>query len=379
VVQLELDRFAATHAMLTDYYAARRGEALDEGGPAGVTPPPDVVRGGDGAEPGPLPVPDPESPETPAWLAPLCDVAPPLAAAVLAALQYVASPLDAGTAGAGGTGGDGNEEEGMGGAGEARASLAEVKAAMSTERATLEARLRRVAERSVTHVHELGNIADLAHQRLEQWLRARYHGECGAAAALAEEVRIAVDEARELEQDLALEEEDLVVLEDERAVPSNPPMPPAPPVEPAPAPGVFSGAQFLGLCAALAEAAPSGVMTAAACGAVVASCGADGGGAGVPVAFAVAPAPILAAAARLFEVPGSPYVEWRSLVASLLAAMYPALLAATAAELASAAAQLAAPAAAGKRIFAAARKLWFLPATSPDQVTLNPQTLNAKS
>jgi Na+-transporting NADH:ubiquinone oxidoreductase subunit NqrB len=59
--------------------------------------------------------------------------------------------------------------------------------------------------------------------------------------------------------------------------------------------------------------------------------------------------------------------------------MYPALLAATAAELASAAAQLAAPAAAGKRIFAAARKLWFLPATSPDQVTLNPQTLNAKS
>jgi hypothetical protein len=30
IVQLELDRYAGTHAMLVDYYAARRGEGLDE-------------------------------------------------------------------------------------------------------------------------------------------------------------------------------------------------------------------------------------------------------------------------------------------------------------------------------------------------------------
>ena len=45
----------------------------------------------------------------------------------------------------------------------ARVSAAEVEAAMATERATFEVRLARVAERAVTHVHELGKIADLAH------------------------------------------------------------------------------------------------------------------------------------------------------------------------------------------------------------------------
>jgi hypothetical protein len=49
---------------------------------------------------------------------------------------------------------------------------------------------------------------------------------------------------------------------------------------------------------------------------------------------------MLAAAARLFTMPGSSVIEWRALLVSLLAAMFPALAAATAAELASAAAQL---------------------------------------
>lgn len=214
-------------------------------------------------------------------------------------------------------------------------------------------------------------LVPLRHGRLEEWLRARYHGECSAVAALAEEVRGAVDGEHELEQDLALEEVDFVVYEDERAVPAAPPQPPAPPVEPTPPPGVFSAGQFLGLCTALAAAAPSGVMTAAECGAVVAKCGADASGAGIPAAFAIAPPQMLAAAARLFAMPGSSYVEWRALVASLLAAMYPGLLSSTAAKLASGAAQLTAPAAAGKKAFASARKLWFLPATTPQQVDVS--------
>jgi len=41
-------------------------------------------------------------------------------------------------------------------------------------------RLKRVAERATTHVAELAKIAELAHTRLEEWLRARYHAEFGA-------------------------------------------------------------------------------------------------------------------------------------------------------------------------------------------------------
>jgi hypothetical protein len=93
-----------------------------------------------------------------------------------------------------------------------------------------------------------------------------------------------------------LEEEDFIVLEDERAVAAAAPQPPAPPVEPTPPPGVFSCGQFAGLCTALAAAAPSGVMAAAECASVIARCGAEAGGSGIPVAFAIAPAAMLAGA-----------------------------------------------------------------------------------
>ena len=59
------------------------------------------------------------------------------------------------------------------------------------------------------------------------------------------------------------------------------------------------------------------------------------------------------------------------MLASLLAAMYPALLDATGAEIAAAALALRAPAARGKRAFERARKLWFLPATGPREVCVS--------
>ena len=58
---------------------------------------------------------------------------------------------------------------------------------MAVESSTLTERLKRVAERVTTHIAELAAMAELAHTRLEERLRARYHAECGAVAALAEE------------------------------------------------------------------------------------------------------------------------------------------------------------------------------------------------
>ena len=83
---------------------------------------------------------------------------------------------------------------------------------------------------------------------------------------------------------------------------------------------------------------------------------------GVPPAFSVCNEGVLAALARTFAFGDSLYCEWRPLIVSLLADMYPVVADASVERLASAAAQLAAPALAGRAAFANARKLWFLPA-----------------
>ena len=210
-------------------------------------------------------------------------------------------------------------------------------------------------------------------------VKTKYKAECGAVAALAEEVKMAAENATPLEKDLNLtvSSDVLVVAEEETAIPPPPPFPAPPPAEPAPRdPGTFSGTQFRNLCAALACAAPSGVITPAECASVMERLGAAEGAPQLqtmqtefsdrlPPAYAVAGRRRLANVARLFKFGDSPYVEWRALVASALAAMYPQLLDAPAETIAAAAAQLRAPAAAGKRVFAEARKLWFLP-SGPD-------------
>jgi hypothetical protein len=246
---------------------------------------------------------------------------------------------------------------------------------MREERRVLETRLERIADRCATHVAELGDIARLCHARLAAMVKTKYKAECGAVAALAEEVKIAAENATPLEKDLNLtiSSDVLVVAEEETAIPPPPPFPAPPPAEPAPRdPGTFSGTQFRNLCAALACAAPSGVITPAECASVMEQLGAAEGAPQLqtmqtefsdrlPPAYAVAGRRRLANVARLFKFGDSPYVEWRALVTSALAAMYPQLLDASAETIAAAAAQLRAPAAAGKRAFAEARKLWFLP------------------
>ena len=254
-------------------------------------------------------------------------------------------------------------------------AAAETAAAMREERRVLETRLERIADRCATHVAELGDVARLCHARLAEMVKTKYKAECGAVAALAEEVKMAAENATPLEKDLNLtvSSDVLVVAEEETAIPPPPPFPAPPPAEPAPRdPGTFSGTQFRNLCAALACAAPSGVITPAECASVMERLGAAEGAPQLqtmqtefsdrlPPAYAVAGRRRLANVARLFKFGDSPYVEWRALVASALAAMYPQLLDAPAETIAAAAAQLRAPAAAGKRVFAEARKLWFLP------------------
>ena len=95
-------------------------------------------------------------------------------------------------------------------------------------------------------------LLSLLRQYTEERLRARYHAECSAVAALAEVVRDAVDAQVELEADLVLVQDDLIVDEDTRAVPVPDPQPLFPPVEPEPAPGVFTCKQFAGVAAAFA-------------------------------------------------------------------------------------------------------------------------------
>ena len=274
----------------------------------------------------------------------------------------VRARVRAGGGGGGGRKRGGGDVGGGGGGGASSASAsgglraaAETGAAMREERRVLETRLERIADRCATHVAELGDVARLCHARLAEMVKTKYKAECGAVAALAEEVKMAAENATPLEKDLNLtiSNDVLVVAEEETAIPPPPPFPAPPPAEPAPRdPGTFSGTQFRNLCAALACAAPSGVITPAECASVMERLGAAEGAPQLqttqtefsdrlPPAYAVAGRRRLANVARLFKFGDSPYVEWRALVASALAAMYPQLLDAPAETIAAAAAQLA--------------------------------------
>ena len=369
MVQLELDKYAETHAVLADYYTARRlGAELKEEGPE-VTAPPDVL-----GEENPLPVPaaDGENP-APTWLKDAIELTPTLAAAVSAALEYFKSvsppepdpenPEEAPPE----PPAEGEEPPPPKTDAEraAETSAADLEEAMAIERHTVGWRMKRIVENAVAHAKHLKRVEAKALVRLEEYLRGRYHQECSAVAALVEEIKCAVDEERELVNDLILDDVDFIVLEEELAVPDPPPQPPMPPVEPpARGPGVFTASQLANLADGLSSAAISGVMTAGECARVFARCAAvlTPADPGVPPAFSACNEGVLAAVARSFAFGDSLYCEWRPLIVSLLADMYPVVADASVERLASAAAQLAAPALAGRAAFANARKLWFLPA-----------------
>ena len=365
MVQLELDKYAETHAVLADYFTARRGAELKEEGPE-VTAPPDVL-----GEESPLPVPAADGEDTPTWLKDAIELTPTLAAAVSAALEYFksVSPPEPDPEGEEASPEPAEDEEPpppkTDAERAAETSAADLEEAMAIERHTVGWRMKRIVENAVAHAKHLKRVEAKALVRLEEYLRDRYHQECSAVAALVEEIKCAVDEERELVNDLILDDVDFIVLEEELAIPDPPPQPPMPPVEPpARGPGVFTASQLANLAAGLSSAAISGVMTAGECARVFARCAAvlTPADPGVPPAFSVCNEGVLAALARTFAFGDSLYCEWRPLIVSLLADMYPVVADASVERLASAAAQLAAPALAGRAAFANARKLWFLPA-----------------
>ena len=163
--------------------------------------------------------------------------APALAAALAAALEYVRAYAPEEAAAEGGNEAEETSAEAAeAGASSASASAglraaAETAAAMREERAGAETRLERIADRCATHVAELSDVARLCHARLAEMVKTKYKAECGAVAALAEEVKMAAENATPLEKDLNLtvSNDVLVVAEEETAIPPPPPFPAPPP------------------------------------------------------------------------------------------------------------------------------------------------------
>ncbi len=70
----------------------------------------------------------------------------------------------------------------------------------------LEQRLARIADRCLAHVLDIDAVARKCHKRLGDFLLTKYTHECGAIAALAEEVRVAAERGVPLVNDLLLED-----------------------------------------------------------------------------------------------------------------------------------------------------------------------------
>ena len=187
-------------------------------------------------------------------------------------------------------------------------------------------------------------------------------------SALAAVVKAAAVAERELPFDLRLEQDrfelDQSLLAPVIVDPNRVP-PPLPQAEPPPPAGALSARQLQGLAAALAVAAPSGVIALPDAAGVIAKRAPEDAGKGLPAEL-WAPASRAALEAMLaagFDPSGSGYVDWRQLVASLAAATVPAVAAGSVADLLSSRDVLLAAAAATKgRLTAdalAAARLWF--------------------
>ena len=220
MVQLELDKYAETHAVLADYFTARRGAELKEEGPE-VTAPPDVL-----GEESPLPVPaaaartrrrgsrTPSSSRRrsrrrcpPPWST-SSPSHPPSPTPRTPRRRPPSRPPRV----------------------RSRRRQRRMRSAPRRRRRRISRRpwrssvtpsgwrMKRIVENAVAHAKHLKRVEAKALVRLEEYLRDRYHQECSAVAALVEEIKCAVDEERELVNDLILDDVDFIVLEEELAI-----------------------------------------------------------------------------------------------------------------------------------------------------------------
>ena len=359
MVQLELDKYAETHAVLADYYTARRGAELKEEGPE-VAAPPDVL-----GEESPLPVPAADGEDTPKWLAKeAIELTPTLAAAVSAALEYFksVSPPEPDPEGEEASPEPAEDEEPpppkTDAERAAETSAADLEEAMAIERHTVGWRMKRIVENAVAHAKHLKRVEAKELVRLEEYLRGRYHQECSAVRRPSRN-QGAVDEERELST-TSSRRRGLHRLEEELATWTRRRSPRRHRWNPrAAVPSVHR----------VAAREPGGWFVVRGDTGVMTRGSARGFRAvrrvlpprSACLALSACNEGVLAAVARSFAL-GTIACEWRPLIVSLLVDMYPVVLDASVERLASAAAQLAAPALAGRAAFANARKLWFLPA-----------------
>ena len=298
LAEIEADRVSGSAAVVVDYVLNSSGNAV----PENAFTPPDTSDATQALLDSP-----------PEWLGKVAERAPALAPGLA---KLVASAEAVGSAEVAQAEGGEQDAEGEQGAGKVSDPSAVAVRVLRGEASAAAARAERIGARACAYFDELDEIANNAHERLNEWLAARYAGECGAVAALADTVRAAVEAEEPLPHDLRLEGEDLVISEELLAMPPTYAPPPPPPPPRAVPEGAPSFSQVERVVAALAQASGGGsAMPVDECTEVLRRLAAAGG---LPERWGEASQARVLAAVRAFDPLASGQVDWRLLVASLL-------------------------------------------------------------
>lgn len=202
-------------------------------------------------------------------------------------------------------------------------------AAKETE--MMESRLHLLASRALAALEDVSGLAQRTHDRLGEWIRARYRAECSAVSALDKVVKEAAIKGTPLPFDLRLKDTKTVVDETTRLLPPLPELPPARPRERPPPASLLSTAQLSKLISTLVKLAPGGFVKPAELVEILLRGTADGL---LPDAWKGTTTLQLMACLRQYDPTFSGYVDWRELVTSLVSAAFPIVMAASCADMA---------------------------------------------
>ncbi len=356
LAQVELDRLFATLTFIKGGVPVKHGvltpQQSDSSTPAGPVTAPDITTGNVPAELKdkldeksksalPMPAPIAAVGAKSAQLATALKVAYAAAAAAVAALQ----PAAEGDAKKGGAGAKKDAGKGgKGGAAEdaaADAVPAEVAAAIAADVAALandelrivEQRLSALAVQATSAIDALTQVHTSTIDTLSGWIKARYQAECSAVLALDKVIKAAALAGEPLASELRLDDDGTVAIVDDTTpvVAPHPGFPPPRPVERAPPANVLTVAQLAAVAGRIAAVAPGGYAKVGDVAEVLLKAGGEGllpdGWQGVGVSG-------LQGALQLLDPTHTGYVEWRQLLASLVAAAFPVIMQATCADMA---------------------------------------------
>ncbi|KAK9824418.1 hypothetical protein WJX72_010134 [[Myrmecia] bisecta] len=149
----------------------------------------------------------------------------------------------------------------------------------------LKARMQLLAERAMAHVTLMEEIAGKANARIAEWLKQRYHGECSAVSALHKVASEAAFRGKPLLAKLHIEGGDLIVDEEPEPAPLHQPSNPNPPGSPQ----SWKVAQLGALADAFAAIAPGGYPAVADAAEVLVRLANQNSGPGLPEGWKDAP------------------------------------------------------------------------------------------